>query len=80
MKDWNEIVGGAENQEVGAFELGTRNERDDYLVDLCMQHDSQHIPKYSPQKKDTLGKSQGISEYISNRLYHSEKEVQKSDT
>ncbi|VVC26960.1 Endonuclease/exonuclease/phosphatase [Cinara cedri] len=40
MGDWNAIVGeGAEGQEVGAFGLGTRNERGDRLVDFCKQHD-----------------------------------------
>ena len=29
---------GAEGQEVGAFGLGTRNERGDRLVDFCNQH------------------------------------------
>lgn len=40
MGDWNAIVGeGAEGQEVGAFGLGTRNERGDRLVDFFKQHD-----------------------------------------
>ncbi|VVC25399.1 Endonuclease/exonuclease/phosphatase [Cinara cedri] len=40
MGDWNAIVGeGAVDQEVDAFELGTRNERGDRLVDFCKQHD-----------------------------------------
>jgi hypothetical protein len=40
MGDWNAIVGeGAEDQEVGAFGLGTRNERGHRFVDFCRQHD-----------------------------------------
>lgn len=39
MGDWNPIVGeGGDGQEVGAFGIGTRNERD-HLVDFYRQHD-----------------------------------------
>lgn len=38
--DWNAVVGeGADGQVVGAFGLGTRNERRDRLVDFCKQYD-----------------------------------------
>lgn len=71
MGDWNAIVGeGAEGQEVGAFGLGTRNERGDRLVDFCKQHDMTITNTFQifTAEKDILGKCQGILEDIKSTI------------
>jgi hypothetical protein len=82
MGYWNTIVGEiVDCQEVGAFGLRTRITIGDYLIDFYKLRDIiiafkfQNIHRRKISWK--LGNCQGIS-LISNRFYHSKKEVQKS--